>query len=228
MFKVRKPIRFLLVRRKGFVRRTRKNLLSFLLMLLFFFLILILIFNGVSNQLMPTVLALSEAKAKYIATEIATDVVNQKLKDLNYNDLIFLQRDANEKITALQTDIVEMNKISAEIATAIQERMAGLDSMYVQVPLGNIFGNSFLSNRGPKITIKIIPYGNIDVDFKTEFTSAGINQTRHKISIEIKSRMLVIVPLVKKGSEIVTRIPVAETVIVGEVPDSFINVETKH
>lgn len=221
----RNPIYFFWVRRKGLLYRRKKDKIGFIVMLSITIIILMLMISYLNSQLMPIVVALSEAEAKHMATVIATDVVSEKLKDLKYDDLIYLQKDANSKVTALQANIVKMNQISSEIASSMQERLAGVDDMYVKVPVGNMFGSSFFSNRGPELTVKVVPYGNIDVDFKTEFVSAGINQTRHKIYIEIKSKMLVIVPLVKRGAEVVTNVPVAETVIVGDVPDSFINVE---
>lgn len=221
----RSPIYLFWVRRKGLLYKRNKNGLGFFIFLFLFLVIAIIVFQLIDNQIMPTVVALSEAKTKYIATEIASEVVNQELADLKYDDLIYLQKDSNSKITALQANIVRMNQISAQMAHAMQKRMSELDSMYVQVPLGNISGNTFLSNRGPLVTIKVIPYGNVDTDFKTEFVSAGINQTRHKIYLEIKSKLLVIVPFVKKGSEIVTKVPVAETVIIGDVPNSYFNLD---
>lgn len=186
--------------------------------------IAVILIIEINKQLMPTIVALSETKAKNLATEIVTDVVNKKITNVKYNDLIYLQKDSNQKVTALQTNIVKMNKISSEITMAVQEKMMNLDKMYVLIPITNVFGNSFLSNRGPNIRVNITPVGNIDVDFKTEFVSAGINQTRHRIILSIKCKMLVILPVIKKGIDTETNIPVAETIIVGDVPDSFINV----
>lgn len=225
-FKFKSPLHIFFIKRKGIIysRRNKKGL-GVLLFLFFFIFIIMFIFEGISKQLLPTIIALSEAKAKYVATEIASQVVNEKLGKLNYNDLVYLQKDQNSKITALQTNIVRMNQISADMASAMQEKMSKLDSLYINVPIGNAFKNPFFTNRGPMITVKIIPYGNIDTDFKTEFVTGGINQTKHKIYLEIKTKMIVVVPLVKKGTEIVTTVPVAETVIVGDVPESFFNVQ---
>ncbi|MGE5328031.1 MAG: sporulation protein YunB [Deltaproteobacteria bacterium] len=203
-----------------FIKRKGLNFLILVFMTLF---ILTLAFEYANNQILPTVIALAESKAKAMVTQIITEVVNKQLAEVDYSDLVYVQKDSQSKVTALQTNIVKMNMLSAQLSFAIQERMEKLEEVYVKVPLWNIFGNTFFSNRGPDVSIKVIPYGNIDADFRTEFVSAGINQTRHKIYMEIKSRLIVVVPLVKKGTEIITRIPVAETVIVGEVPESFVN-----
>ena len=224
--KYKSPLHIFFIKRKGIIfSRHDKRGLGLILFLFAIVIIIMFTFDGICKQLMPIIIALSEAKAKYIATEIASEVVNEKLIDLNYNDLVYLQKDENSRITALQTNIVRMNQISAEMASAIQEKMSKLDNLYINVPVGNAFNNPFFTNRGPIITVKIIPYGNIDTDFKTEFITGGINQTKHKIYLEIKTKMIVVVPLVKKGTEIVTTVPVAETVIVGDVPESFINVQ---
>ncbi len=222
---LRKKIHFFLVRRKGVLFGRRNDGTNFLIFSFLFLLTAMVMFNAASSQISPVIAALAEAKVKHIATVIATDVMNEKMEDIQYDDLIILQKDGTSRITAVQANIVRMNRISAEMASSMQERLGQMDDIYVKVPLGNIFGNSFLANRGPEFTAKVIPYGNIDIDFKTELISAGINQTRHRIYLEITSKLLVIVPFVKKDSKVVTKVPVAETVIIGDVPDSFINLE---
>lgn len=184
-------------------------------------------FEHANNQVLPTVVALAESKAKSLAVQVVTETVNSQLAEVNYNDLVYIQKDSQSKVTALQANVLKMNTISAKLSSSIQAKMEKLEDMYIKLPLWNIFGNTFLSNQGPEINIKVVPYGNIDVDFGTEFVSAGINQTRHRLFLEIRTKLIVNVPLVKKATEVVTKVPVAETVIVGDVPESFGNFNKK-
>lgn len=78
---------------------------------------------------------------------------------------------------------------------------------------------------GPRLTVKIIPVGTVNTDYKTEFLSSGINQTRHRIYIEIKSKMSVVAPFTNETVEVITNVNVAETVLIGNVPDTFYNLE---
>jgi len=213
-------------KRKGvfFIKKTGIN---FLIVMSIASLIIAMLFEYANSQILPTVAVLAEAKAKSMAIQIVTEVVNQQLAQDDYSDIVYVQKNSQAKVTALQANIVKLNMLSAELSSAIQKKMGRLEALYVKVPLWNIFGNAFFSNQGPEISVKVIPYGNIDVDFGTEFVSAGINQTRHRIFLEIKSKLIVGLPLVKKVTEVVTKIPIAETVIVGDVPGSFVDFNKK-
>jgi len=205
----------------------RKAGTRFLIVIFIVSLIIAMLFEYANSQVLPTVTVLAETKARSMAIQIATEVVNQQLAESDYSDIIYIQKNSQSKVTAIQANIVKLNMLSAEISSAIQNKMGSLDELYVKVPLWNILGNAFFSNQGPEFSVRVIPYGNIDVDYGTEFVSAGINQTRHRIFLEIKSKLIIGLPLVKKETEVVTKIPVAETVIVGDVPGSFADFNKK-
>lgn len=145
--------------------------------------------------------------------------------DFGYLDLITLDRDSNGNILALRANVIEMNKISSEISTLIQDKYSNLEDMYIKIPIGNFTGNELLAGRGPKIIVKIVPVGTVNTDYKTEFISTGINQTRHRIFLEIKSKMTIVAPFTNKTVEVINNINVAETVLIGDVPETFYNLE---
>ncbi len=118
-----------------------------------------------------------------------------------------------------------MNKISSKIGGLIQEKYSSLEDMYIKIPIGNFTGNELLAGRGPKIVVKIVPVGTVSTDYKTEFISTGINQTRHRVYLEIKSKMTIIAPFTNKTVEVVDNVNVAETVLIGNVPETFYNLE---
>lgn len=144
---------------------------------------------------------------------------------LGYLDLVTLERDDNGNILALRANVIEMNKISSKIGGLIQEKYSSLEDMYIKIPIGNFTGNELLAGRGPKIVVKIVPVGTVSTDYKTEFISTGINQTRHRVYLEIKSKMTIIAPFTNKTVEVVDNVNVAETVLIGNVPETFYNLE---
>ena len=145
--------------------------------------------------------------------------------EVGYLDLIILDRDEFGKILALRANVIEMNQIASEVSVRIQEMNDQLEETYIRIPLGNFTGNSLLSGFGPPVKIKIIPTGTVHLDFKTEFVSAGINQIRHRIYLEVTMNMGIVGPLVSNSVKVVNNVDIAETVLIGEVPETFYNLE---
>jgi len=191
------------------------------------FLLIFFIFSVFNKRIKPTILSIAEAKAKYIATQAINESVNEKIveKNLNYSELVNLQKNINGEITALQANIIKMNEMKAELTISIQNKIAEIDSTEVYVPIGNIINNDILSGWGPRIPARLIPVGTAQVDFKNNFTTAGINQTKHEIYLEVQAKVAVLLPAARKNTEVVTSVPIAETIIVGTVPDTYTNVE---
>ena len=173
----------------------------------------------------PTLIALCKVKSQSLASSISAKVVEEVMSSIGYLDLITLDRDENGSILALRANVIEMNKLSSKISSLIQAKYSNLDEMYIKIPIGNFIGNELLAGLGPRIVVKIIPAGTVSTDYKTEFLSTGINQTRHRIYIEIKSSMTVVAPFTNESINVVTNVNVAETVLIGNVPDTFYNLQ---
>lgn len=156
---------------------------------------------------------------------ISNHVVQEVMQGIGYLDLIILDRDNTGKILALRANVIEMNRIASEISTKIQEMNNQLEESYIKIPLGNFTGNVLLAGVGPNIKLKIIPTGTVHLDFKTEFVSTGINQTRHRIYLEITMNMGIVGPFVSNSVKVVNNIDIAETVLIGDVPSTFYNLE---
>lgn len=170
-------------------------------------------------------MALCQIRATSIGVTVSNTAVKEVMNELDYTDLVTLERDNNGKIIALKAKVIEMNQISAKIGTKIQELYSQINDAYVKIPIGNFTGNAILAGRGPNIIVRIIPVGTVSTDFKTEFISTGINQTRHRIYLEIISKVRVVAPLTTKTIEVINNVNVAETVLIGDVPNSFYNLE---
>lgn len=211
------------LKRKWVTRRKTKNqrFIIFLTCLL----LPIIIFEAITLLIEPSIMALCQIRATSIGVSISSTAVKEVMNDINYTDLVTLERDNNGKIIALQAKVIEMNQLSSQIAAKMQELYSQINDAYVKIPIGNFTGNTLLAGRGPNIIVRIIPAGTVSTDFKTEFISTGINQTRHRIYLEIVSKVRVVAPLTTKTIEVVNNVNVAETVLVGDVPNSFYNLE---
>lgn len=210
------PERFRLGRRSG------KN---YLIYFIAFVVSILVSFITITNYIEPTLIELCQVKAESLGISISHKVVEDVMSNIGYLDLIILDRDETGKIMALRANVIEMNRIASEVSLAIQEKNNELEVTYVEIPIGNFFGNSLVAGLGPKIKVKIVPTGTVNVEFKTEFLSSGINQTRHRVYLEVKSKMGIVAPFVSNRVEVITELNVAETVLVGEVPETYYNLE---
>ncbi len=193
--------------------------------IILFGLSILISFATITHYIEPTLIELCKVKAESIGISNSNKIVEQVMRDVGYLDLIILDRDETGKIMALRANVIEMNRIASEISLAIQKQNNEIEATYVSIPIGNFTGNSLLAGLGPKIKVKIIPTGTVHIEFKTEFLSSGINQTRHRIFLEIKSKMGIVAPFVSKRVEVINEVNIAETVLIGEVPETYYNLQ---
>lgn len=177
----------------------------------------------VEKNIKPTIQAMSEIKARLIATRVISEAVSQKIMANTFNNILNIRTDNQGKITMVQSNTVEMNKLAFEISIAIQNQLKDIELSEIKIPIGSVLGSQIFANTGPYINIDIKPAGSVNIDFKTEFDQAGINQTRLTVYLIVKAAVQIIVPLASNSMEISSHIPVAETIIVGDVPESYIN-----
>lgn len=204
------------------IKKPKKKIVIILILIF----IPILIFQIFTTLIEPSLIAMCEIKANSIGVTVSNKAVKQVMEEVGYtSDLVKLEKDNEGKIIALKADVVEMNYISSLIGSRTQQMYNELTETYVQIPVGNFTGNALLAGRGPRIRVKIMPVGTVGSDFKTEFVSTGINQTRHRVYLQVVSSMRVIAPFSTKTIKVVNNVNVAETVLIGNVPNSYYNLE---
>jgi len=205
-----------------YVRRNRK--IEFYVVIVLIVVILMLFLSFVENRLRLCMTQISEYRVKSIVTRVVGNAVNENFpENIDYSDIVTISKDENGKITSIQTEVAKLNRIFANVSLGVQEQLSNMTDEKISIPLGAIFGEPIFAASGPRIDIRLIPTGSVEMDFKSEFTSAGINQTRHRIYLLIKTEVGLVVPFVEKKTVVETSLPVAETVIVGEVPDYYID-----
>lgn len=208
-------------------RRRGRNSYSHLLIMCVLILLSIYIFTVFNMKVRPTVISIAEAKAKNIAIQAINEAVNEKISDSNiqYQDLVNLEKNNNGEITALQANIVKMNQIKSALSISIQQKVTEINTAQVNVPIGNVINSDMLAGWGPRIPVRLIPVSSVQLDFKNDFASAGINQTKHEILLQVQVSVGVLLPTIQKNTDVTTTVPVAQTVIVGNVPQSYTNVD---
>lgn len=187
-------------------------------------LILLAVFLFCNAVLYPQLTALSERAIELHITNItvkkATEVLT--VSQYAYEDLLHLQYAENGRLASLSVNTARLNLLRYTLASAILDELGGR-SLSVSVPLGNAFGLFFLSDTGG-ITVRARCAESMTVGFSSSFTECGINQTRHALGFEMHLRVTYLLPLFRRTLDITCHIPAAETVIVGEVPDSFTDI----
>lgn len=206
----------------GYRLKSRAKLVLILLVLIFF---LIYLDSGMRS----VIRTVSSAKANRIGTEIIQSSVSEVIEKskLDYEDLSQITYDENRHVTAIEVDSVKLNLVRGEITKEIAAEIEKLDTTELGIPLGTLFGNEFLAARGPKIPLKMYPSGYLESQIVSQFDEAGINQTRHRILLNISVNISCTVPFYRTVSTIKSEFIMAETVIVGEVPEYFTKVVTE-
>ena len=195
----------------------------FVIWIMTLILLVLCLYRYIDKNITPTVVAISEIRARSVTTEAINDTIKTKIRrDINYNDLIFVKYDKDGKVTLMQANTILMNNIAAEVALEVQEQLKTISKTAIKAPLSNAFGTHLITL--PSVRVQIVPQGSVAVDFATEFESSGINQTRHRIYIIVVTDIKMIVPLVSENLRITTNIPIAETIIVGDVPERYVDV----
>ena len=163
--------------------------------------------------------------AKAMGVNITEQTVNELIKGINYNMLMDIKYNDQGKIIAVSANVVELNRLSSNIAYKIQEKLSNLDKITVKIPIGEILGLSIFSGYGPDIDIKVVPMGNVETKFNSEFIAQGINQTKHTIYMDVQNTITIISPFIGTTVNCNRTVTIAETVIIGDIPNTYYNIE---
>ena len=175
------------------------------------------------RHFMPIVTRLAEAEANYMVSAIVNNAVAARLAEgeMAYNDIISLEKDENGSVKAIMTNTAKVNLLRAEITADVINAFAGGVDTEINIPVGNLTGIKLLSGKGPDIPIELVTAAKTDTQFINHFSSAGINQTCHRIIVRVSAGINMMIPGNTVYTEIYSEVPVAETVIIGDVPESY-------
>ena len=167
--------------------------------------------------------------ARTQVTNATSDLINAAIDrymetgNIQYDRIVYLEKDLDGRITALKTNISEVNRLKTDILALVNEDILALDTEKISIPIGSLLLPEFLSGRGFRIPVEVIAIRNSDGSFDSLFSEAGINQTRHQLTMEVLVDVTVLVLGKTESFTVNTHVVVAETIIVGHVPDTYLN-----
>lgn len=207
------------IKRKGNLRR-----LFLTVLILTVFVGSCLLAYGFSNMT-PILVSMAEARARQLAVEAMNEAIAEVMaSSTTYSDLMNVSTDSFGRITMLEANALTMNDIASRAALAAQKKLDKVAEQGVSIPLGSALGISLFSGSGPQIRVSVVPVGSVTTRFVTSFETAGINQTRHEISLEASVLMRIVIPTGADSVSVSTYVPIAESIIVGDVPESYVHV----
>lgn len=172
------------------------------------------------------VMEMAKSRVQLRGQRILNEAVARKVGgNPEYESLITVHKDREGRIVLLQPNITKMNRLIAETLTLVEDEMYRMGKEEFTIPLGQILGDSILAGYGPGIKIKTLPCGKVTVELVDKFESAGINQTRHLMLLKIHGALKVIAPLAAEEVRVGATIPVTETIVVGQVPNTYMNLD---
>ena len=201
--------------------RNKRKIIKILLILV----IAITIVRAVLLSINPIIEEKCKTVAKSIATKISNEQATLVMAKYTYEDLINVIKDENGNIKMIGTNIISVNEIISDIPIKIQEELEKSENNNFNIKLGSFFGSKIFSGMGPNINIKIQLDGTVETDLKSEFTSQGINQTLHRIYLDVVCEVSILTPVNVISEEIKNQVLLVEGIIAGEIPESYYNLE---
>lgn len=166
---------------------------------------------------------LSETQVRNSTSDLINDAIDRQIEtdNIQYDRIVYFEKDLEGRITALKTNMSEVNRLKTDILNIINDEILALDTSDIGIPLGSLFFPEFLSGRGPTIPVTIISIRNSDAAFESHFTEAGINQTLQQLIMTVSVDVAILVLGATELFTVSSQVVVAETIIVGQVPDTF-------
>ncbi len=192
----------------------------FLILFVFCFIIGIIV-----KAVAPVFNKLCTEKAKSIATIITNDETTKAIIDYKYSDFINIHKDETGKILMLESNMKSVNIVTSDVATRIQKSINDICEENVNIKFGSFTGSSFFAGSGFSVPIKISTVGNVKTDIRSEFKSKGINQTLHRLYLQIETEISILTPFNTLQESIINQLVLAENIIVGEIPETYYNLE---
>lgn len=168
---------------------------------------------------------LAETQVKNTTSDLTNDAIAKQIAEgvIQYDRIVYFEKDLDGRITALKTNMSEINRLKTDILNIINDEILALDTSGIGIPLGSLFLPEFLSGKGPAIPVHILSIRNSDATFASNFSQAGINQTLHQLTMVVSVDVAILVLGQTSSFTVNSEVVVAQTVIVGDVPNMFLN-----
>lgn len=203
------------------MRRLRMGVRLFMV----FLAVVALLFLMFRSRYRDIIQELAETQVKNTTSDLTNDAIAKQIAEgvIQYDRIVYFEKDLDGRITALKTNMSEINRLKTDILNIINDEILALDTSDIGIPLGSLFLPEFLSGRGPAIPVHILSIRNSDATFASNFSQAGINQTLHQLTMVVSVDVAILVLGQTSNFTVNSEVVVAQTVIVGDVPNMFLN-----
>ena len=168
--------------------------------------------------------SLAETQVRNTTSDLINDAIDRQIEDgnVNYDRMVYFEKDLDGRITALKTNMSEVNRLKTDILNIINDDILALSTNDIGIPLGSLFFPEFFSGKGPAIPVQILSIRNSDASFSSSFSEAGINQTLQQMNMHVSVDVTILVLGQTNSFTISSQVVVAETIIVGDVPNTYL------
>lgn len=190
------------------------------------FIIMVIAFSTVKivlDAILPIFNTLCKDKAKSIATIISNEQATQVMREHVYDELFSFEKDNDGNIIMIKSNVSPINEIISDVAVKIQNEIEERGRENIEIALGSFTGISLLAGKGPGVPIRISSIGNVETDLKSEFSAQGINQTLHRVYLQVTCEISILTPYHNITEKIANQVLIAENVIVGRIPNTYYN-----
>ncbi len=177
----------------------------------------------VTSAINPVFETLCEEEARSIATIVTNEETTKVMEKYSYGDFFTIEKDNNGNVKMISANILKINQITSDIAIYIQKSLEKNEKNKIHIAIGNITGIKVFSGFGPRIALKVYSTGNVETDLRSEFISQGVNQTLHKVYLDIGTTVNILTPFSTIEKTINNQVLILENVIVGEIPSTYYN-----
>lgn len=202
------------------MRRMLRRSVQFLCGVIVICVVMLLLFR---SRYSDTIRTLAETQVKNSTSDLINDAIDQQIEmgTIQYDRIVYFEKDLDGQITALKTNMSEVNRLKTDTLNLINDEILALDSSDIGIPLGSLILPEIFSGRGAEIPVQILSIRNSDAEFESRFTQAGINQTLHQLTMNVSVDVSVLTLGRTDSFTVTSQVVVAETIIVGHVPDTF-------
>lgn len=203
------------------MRRWTRRLLRILILIVIVGSLILILFR---TKFHGTIRSLAETQVKNTTSDLINDAIDRQIDvgNIQYDRIVYFEKDLNGKITALKTNMSEVNRLKTSILNIINDEILAMDTTDLGIPVGSLILPEMMAGRGPHIPVQILSISNSDASFESHFTEAGINQTLQKLTMNISVDVAILVLGKAENFTVSSQVVVAETIIVGQVPDTLL------
>ena len=192
--------------------------------ILFITMVFCAVFIMLRGKYQTVIRELARTQVMNSTSDLTNDAIAKQMADgiIQYDRIVYFEKDLDGRITALKTNMSEINRLKTDILNIINDEILALDTADIGIPLGSLLLPELFSGKGPAIPVHILSIRNSDAAFASEFSHAGINQTLHQLTMEVSVDVAVLVLAKTESFTVTSQVVVAETVIVGDVPQTYL------